>query len=341
MKAMILAAGLGTRLRPLTYTVPKPMLPLAGRPCMEHIIRLLKKHGVNDVMVNVHYLPEQIMEYFKNGSKFGMNIEYSLEKELLGTAGGLKKVQDFFKDSPILIISGDGLTDINLREFYHFHKKKGTIASLALKKVGDPQQYGVVKLRNNQCIEIFQEKPRPEEAISNLANTGIYLFQPDIFDHIPQNTFYDFGKQVFPELIGKNIPLAGFEMNGYWCDIGDLEIYREAHYDILMGLVDVEIPGEKIGKNIWVGEEVSIHPETTIVGPVVIGNNCVINKGTKIYGPAAIGSGAVLKEEVLIKRSVLWDKVVVEKRNYLMDSIVGKGAIIEKGRYLDKDIVSS
>lgn len=340
MKAMILAAGLGTRLRPLTNIIPKPMLPLAGRPCMEYTIRLLKKYGVTDIMVNIHYLPEKITDYFGSGLDFGVNINYSLEKELLGTAGGLKKVQNFFQSSPVLIISGDGLTDINLSDFFEFHKKSKAIATLALKKVGDPQQYGVVKLKENAEIAVFQEKPKREEAISNFANTGIYLFQPEIFDHIPQNTFYDFGKQVFPELLEKGIPLAGFLMEGYWCDIGDLDIYREAHYDLLMGLVEAEIPGKKGGKNTWVGKEVNIHPDVTLAGPLFIGNHCVIKKGAKIYGPAAIGNGSILQEGAFIKRSILWDGVVVGNHSYLVDSILGRGIKVENEECLEKTILT-
>ena len=260
LKAMILAAGLGTRLRPLTNTVSKPMVNMAGRPCMEHAVRLLAKHGVRDIMVNLHYKPEYIQEHFKTGIELGVDIHYSYEKVLMGTAGGLKRVQAFFGDEPVLIISGDALTDLNLAEFYRFHKENGGIATLALKRVADPTQYGVV-VRDRNRISLFQEKPIRDEAISNLANTGIYLFKPEIFNHIPADTFYDFGKQVFPELLAKGETICGYVMHEYWCDVGDLGVYKEAHYDMLTGFVNVNLPG-KCYHNVWLGNRVSVHPDS-------------------------------------------------------------------------------
>ena len=337
MKAMILAAGLGTRLRPLTNVISKPMVQLAGRPCMEYAIRLLKKHGVEDIMVNLHYYPEVIQEYFKEGTDFGVNISYSYEKELLGTAGGLKKVEDFFSGDTVLIISGDGLTDINITDFYNFHKEQGCIASLALKKVEDPEQYGVVKLKGS-TIEVFQEKPKKEEAISHLANTGIYLFEPEVFDYIPANSFYDFGKQLFPEFVEKKIIMSGYQMEGYWCDIGDLEVYREAHYDILLGMVDVEVPGKKLGGNIWIGDGIRVHPDSKIAGPVILGDYCVVEKGVQIYGPSVIGKNTVLTRGAVVKRSILWDDVSVGEGISLTDVIVGRGVQLVK-EYIEEKVI--
>ncbi len=337
MKAMILAAGLGTRLRPLTNVISKPMVQLAGRPCMEYAVRLLKKHGIEDIMVNLHYYPEVIQEYFKDGAQFGVNINYSYEKELLGTAGGLKKVQDFFAGSPVLIVSGDALTDINIREFYNFHKEQGCISTLALKKVENPEQYGVVKLKGPN-IEVFQEKPKIEEAISRLANTGIYLFEPEVFDYIPADSFYDFGKQLFPEFVKKSIPMAGYPMEGYWCDIGDLSVYREAHYDILMGMVDVTVPGKKLGENLWIGEGINLHPDCKIAGPVVFQDHCVVEKDVQIYGPAVIGKNTVLKSGVVVKRSIIWDDVMVGEGISLTNAIVGQGVHLVS-EYVEEKVI--
>jgi len=178
---------------------------------MEHAVRLLKTHGFDDIIVNLHYMPEKIKGYFGDGSDFGVKITYSYEEQLLGTAGGLKKVEDFFAEEPVLIVSGDALTDINLTEFYEHHKEQGGIATLALKQVTDPSQYGVV-VREGERIKSFQEKPKKEEAISTLANTGIYLFAPEIFDHIPAESFYDFGKQVFQELLEKGEKMVGYNI---------------------------------------------------------------------------------------------------------------------------------
>lgn len=336
---MILAAGLGARLRPLTNTVPKPMVNMAGRPCMEHAVRLLAKYGVQDIMMNLHYKPEYIQEHFKTGSELGVNIHYSYEKELMGTAGGFKRVQAFFADEPVLIISGDALTDLNLAEFRRFHQENNGIATLALKRVADPTQYGVVVLDENR-IRLFQEKPTREEAISNLANTGIYLFEPEIFNHIPADTFYDFGKQVFPELLAKGETISGYVMQEYWCDVGDLGVYRESHYDMLTGFVHVELPG-KCYHNIWLGDRVSAHPTSVITGPVLIGNNCTIMAGAKIYGPTVLGDHCVVGKNAVIKRGILWDHVEVEEGVELVDCIVAPDCVIPSNLMLNNQVLEN
>ncbi|MDO9573354.1 MAG: NDP-sugar synthase [Candidatus Contubernalis sp.] len=336
---MILAAGLGTRLRPLTNVVSKPMVQLAGRPCLEHTVRLLKKYGVKEIMVNAHYLPEQIYEHFGDGTSFGVHMNYSYEKELMGTAGGLKKVAEFFEDETVLIISGDGLTDINIRDFYRFHKEKGCIATLGLKEVDNPEQYGVVQLNEDLTINTFQEKPKLEEAVSNLANTGIYLFEPEVFEYIPKDTFYDFGKQLFPEFVENRIKMAGYQTEGYWCDIGDLAVYREAHFDILMGRVKVDIPGKKLGDNIWIGNGTQLHPESRIQGPVVLRDNCIIEKDVQIYGPAVVGKNTVVKQGAVIKRSILWDDVCVGEGLTLTDTIVAQGVNLSNRQFNSDSVV--
>ncbi len=341
MKAMILAAGLGTRLKPLTNTVSKPMVPMVGRPCMEHIIFLLKKHGITDIIANIHYLPEQIKYHFQDGRDWGVNMHYSLEEDLLGTAGGLKKVQNFFGQEPVLVISGDALTDINLAEFYKFHKARGGLATLALKKVSDPTQYGVVIKNNDHSIKAFQEKPQKEEAISNLANTGIYLFKPEIFNYIPAETFFDYAKDVFPKLLENNITMMGYETKDYWCDVGNLDIYREAHYDMLMGVVKVDIPAKNYNGCTHVGENTRVHPDTVIKGPVYIGDDCIIEKGARLFGPVSIGPESVIKAGATVKRSVLWNAVEVGENSFLSDAIIGAGCTVPAEEYLEKDIWES
>ena len=338
MKAMILAAGLGTRLRPLTNVVSKPMVRMAGRPCMEHAVRLLKKHGVTEIVVNLHYKPELIREHFGNGEAFGVHIEYSYEKELMGTAGGFKRVEAFFGEEPALIVSGDALTDIDLGKFLRFHKENKAIATLALKRVADPTQYGVV-VREKERIVRFQEKPKREEAISNLANTGIYLFEPDIFGFIPEGTFYDFGKQLFPELLKKDEKMCGYVMREYWCDVGDLNVYREAHYDMLTGVVAVELPGKRFEGNIWLGERVTVHPDAVLVGPVLVGNNCTLREGSRVYGPSILGDNTVVGKNAEIKRSILWNQVVVEDEAELADSVVADDCVIPGGILLKNEVL--
>ncbi|WP_246452004.1 sugar phosphate nucleotidyltransferase [Alkalicella caledoniensis] len=320
---MILAAGLGTRLRPLTDEVSKPMVQLGGRPCIEHTVRLLRKHGIKEIMINLYYKPELIMNHFGDGEHFGIKIHYSVEKELMGTAGGLKKVQQFFGDDPILIISGDALTDLNLTDFYDFHKKKGGLASLALKNVQDPREFGVVQISQDDRITQFQEKPKDVTPISTKANTGIYIFEPDIFSFIPSNTFYDFGKQVFPDLLMKGQSMFGYETQAYWCDIGNIDVYKDVQFDILAGIVKVDIPGKKFENCIWLGRNIDIDPDTKIIGPVFIGEKSVIEKGAKIYGPTVIGNNSFVGSNSVIKRSILLEGARVGNDALIADSILG------------------
>lgn len=340
MKAMILAAGLGTRLRPLTNSVSKPMVPMAGRPCMEHTVRLLQKAGFKDIVVNLHYLPEQVQEFFGDGSRFGVRMTYSYEKELLGTAGGFKRVEEFFGGETALVISGDALTDIDLTRFLAFHRECGGLATLALKRVSDPTQYGVVVLEKNR-VSRFQEKPKKEEAISNLANTGIYLFEPGIFRLIPADTFFDFARDVFPLLLERGDGLHGYATDGYWCDVGSLDVYRQANYDILAGAVNVEPTGRRRAGDLWLGENVSIHQGAEIIGPVVLGNNCVVSAGAQILGPAVLGDNVVVGEGAVIKRGILWDNVKVGKGAGIVDTVLASGCRVPAGLVLHREALDS
>ncbi|MFZ3171861.1 MAG: nucleotidyltransferase family protein [Carboxydocellales bacterium] len=236
MKGMIMAAGVGTRLYPLTKDIPKPMVPIAGRPLMEHIVHLLRKHGITQLVANLHYLPDEIQNYFKDGSEFGVNLKYTLEPELLGTAGGVKNNRDFL-DETFVIVSGDALTDINLGAFMRFHKTKGAIATIALKPMEEVERFGVVITNPEGRIINFQEKPQKEEALSNLVNTGIYIFEPEIFNYIPNGEFYDFGKDLFPKLALEGASFCGYITEDYWCDVGNLEAYSQAQNDSELGKV--------------------------------------------------------------------------------------------------------
>lgn len=236
MKAMIMAAGVGTRLHPLTKDIPKPMVPIAGRPLMEHIVYLLRSHGFTDLVANLHYLPEKIQNYFGDGLRFGVKLKCSYEPELMGTAGGVKNNQEFL-DATFVVVSGDALTDINLEAFLRFHKQKGAMASIALKPMEEVERFGVVIIDSEGRITSFQEKPKKEEALSNLVNTGIYIFEPEIFDYIPTGEVYDFGKHLFPRLAAERAPFYGYVTEDYWCDVGNLEAYSKAQKDVEQGKV--------------------------------------------------------------------------------------------------------
>ncbi len=323
-KAMVLAAGLGTRLRPLTDLISKPMAPIVNRPVMEHIINLLAEHDFKDIVCNLHYFPDEIKNYFGDGSKWGVNITYSYEEELLGTAGGVKKVEDFFGKETFLVISGDALTDINLSAAYEYHKKKKSVGTLVLTAVEDTSQYGVVILDDNNRIKGFQEKPLSGEAKSNLANSGIYFFETEVFKFMPPaGNFYDFGKNLFPELLEKNITYYGYKHDDYWNDVGSLDEYQQGNFDALEGKVRVRIPGKKINEGVWIGENCRIQENVTIIPPVCIGDNCKIEKGARLYGPIILGDNTTVDERAILYRGIKWGSGYIGKDTSLIGAIIG------------------
>ncbi len=342
-KAMVLAAGLGTRLRPLTDLISKPMAPIANRPVMEHIIKLLAKHGFRDIVCNLHYFPDEIKNHFGDGSKWGVNIVYSFEEKLLGTAGGVRKVEDFFQGQAFLVISGDALTDIDLSNAYDFHKEKKGIATLVLTEVEDTTQFGVVILDENKRIKGFQEKPLSGEARSNLANSGIYFFEPDIFKYMPpKGQFYDFGKNLFPDLLEKDIPYYGYKHNRYWNDVGSLDEYQQGNFDSLEGKVKVDIPGKMIKNDVWIGRNCKIEEEVIIIPPVCIGDNCTIKKGAKLYGPKILGNNTTVDERAILYRGIKWGSGYVGKDASLIGAIIGYAAEIkDKASVLEKAVIGS
>ena len=342
-KAMVLAAGLGTRLRPLTDLISKPMAPIVNRPVMEHIIKLLAKHGFRDIVCNLHYFPDEIKNHFGDGSKWGVNIVYSFEEELMGTAGGVKKVEDFFQGQAFLVISGDALTDIDLSDAYDFHKEKKGIATLILTEVEDTTQFGVVILDENKRIKGFQEKPLSGEAKSNLANSGIYFFEPDIFKYMPpKGQFYDFGKNLFPDLLEKDIPYYGYKHNRYWNDVGGLDEYQLGNFDSLEGKVKVDIPGKMIKNDVWIGRNCKIEEDVIIIPPVCIGDNCTIKKGAKLYGPIILGNNTTVDERAILYRGIKWGSGYVGKDASLIGAIIGYAAEIkDKASVLEKAVIGS
>ncbi|MBM3710209.1 MAG: nucleotidyltransferase, partial [Actinobacteria bacterium] len=338
-KAMVLAAGLGTRLRPLTDLISKPMAPIVNKPVMEHIIELLVKHNFKDVVCNLHWYPEAIKDYFGDGSRWGLSISYSYEEFLMGTAGGVKNVEGFFEGKTFLIISGDALTDIDLTEIFNYHKRRGGIATLVLTEVDDPSQYGVVILDKEDKITGFQEKPLAGEEKSNLANSGIYVFESDIFNYIPEKTFYDFGKNVFPDLLLKQIHYYGIKHNQYWNDVGGLEEYQRGNFDALEGKVRVNIPGKQIREGVWVGKNCRIQEEVVIIPPVCIGNNCTIKKGAKLFGPIILGDNTVVDERAVLYRGIKWGSGYIGKDASLIGAIIGYNAKIkDKASVLEKAV---
>ncbi len=306
MKAVIMAGGKGTRLRPLTCNKPKPMVPIVNRPMMEHIIYLLKKHDFEEVWITLFYLPELIQNYFGDGSEFGMKINYSLEESPLGTAGSVKQIINNLNDT-FLVISGDALTDINLEEAIKFHKEKMAKATIVLTKVSNPLEYGVVIADRKGEVKRFLEKPGWGEVFSDTVNTGIYILEPEIFDLFEPGKEFDFSKNLFPTLMDKGKLISGYVADGYWSDIGNLEQYRQAHYDVLTGKVKVSIPGREVKPGVWLGESVEIDPKARVEGPILLGDYCRVKADAQVEKFTVVGNYGIINEGTSIKRGLIWN----------------------------------
>jgi NDP-sugar pyrophosphorylase family protein len=338
MKAMILAAGLGTRLRPLTEEISKPMVPIVNRPVMEHIIDLLSLHGFKEVYANLHYHPDVITTHFGNGERWGISLTYSYEKELLGTAGGVKKLEKELGGDSFLVISGDALTDIDLTKLVAFHKEHGCIATIVVTPVDDPSKYGVVIMEEGGRITGFQEKPSRQEAKSLVANSGIYVFEPEVLGMMPDG-FYDFGSQLFPRFLEEGIGFYGYQHGDYWNDVGSLEEYKAGNFDALTGKVKVRIPGVRIGDDVWIGDGTIIEEEVMMVGPLCIGSHCQVKSGARLFGPLVIGDRTIIDEGAVLYRGIKWGDGYVGKDAHLMDTIVGWETEIGDGAAVLADTV--
>lgn len=315
MKAMVLAAGLGTRLRPITRAIPKPMVPVLNRPVMDHIVRLLARQGITDVIANLYWFPDTIQDHFGDGSRFGVNLSYSHEDALYGTAGGVRLAADFF-DGPFVVISGDALTDIDLRAMRAFHESHDGIATIATKAVDDTSGFGVVIADAESRIQGFQEKPDPQEALSDLANCGIYIFDPEIFDHFPgpgesgladpgdPDGFADWAVDVFPALLDAGVPFYAHRFDSYWNDIGTIAELIQGNFDGLEGAVELEIAEPLSRPGVWAGQCEGLDG-TRIEGPVVIGDGCRFGEGVELIGPAVIGSDCELGDRSGVRETVL------------------------------------
>ncbi len=305
MKAVIMAGGKGSRLRPLTCNLPKPMVPLLDRPCMEYMIDLLKMHDFKDIAVTVQYLPQIIMNHFGDGSDFGIHLRVFEEAVPLGTAGSVKNCEEFL-DETFLVISGDGLTDFNLTEIIRFHKDKQAMATIVMTKVDAPLEYGVVMTENDGRITHFLEKPSWSEVFTDTVNTGIYVLEPEVLSLFEKGQEFDFSKDLFPVMLERQMPIYGYVDHGYWSDIGSLQQYRQTQFDMLMGLVDVRIRGKELLPRVWVGQDAHVAPGALIKGPSFLGENVTVETGA-ILGPyAVIGSYSHVDAGVSMERSVIW-----------------------------------
>ena len=320
---MILAAGVGSRLDPLTRNLPKPLVPIVNKPVMEHIVEMLARNGFKDIMVNLHYLGEQIEGYFGNGKKWGVNISYSPEDQLWGDAGSVKRCQDFFDEDTFVVVGGDDLADMDLKRLVRFHQDKKAMATIALSLVDDPSEYGIALLNDRGRITRFLEKPKGEVIFSNSANTGVYVFDRQVLEMIPKGTPYGFGNHLFPMLLEQRARFFGYLTSSYWKDVGSLKQYQEAHRDALNGRLECRIPVPETRKYVWMGANVEIDPSAEIGYPVVIGNNCRIEKGARLLEYSVLGDNCVLEKGSVVKQSVLWEGACVMWNTVLERCVVG------------------
>jgi len=322
MKAMILAAGKGTRVRPITLATPKPMIPLINKPVLESIIELLQSHGIDDIVINTSHLAPSIEDYFRDGRRWDVSLSYSFEgfiengqiqSQAIGSAGGMRKVQDFsgFFDDTFMVLCGDALIDLDISSAIRQHREKGALATIVMQDVPADQvgKYGVVQTDAEGRILQFQEKPRPEEAVSSTVNTGIYIFEPEIFEHIPAGVEYDIGSQLFPDLVAKQLPFYGVSLPFQWLDIGSITDYWHATRSLLKGRFQgYELPGREIQSGVRMGSNISMNPAAVAIhGPVYIGSGCRIGDGAVIDGPAVIGANSVIEPGARINECILGD----------------------------------
>jgi mannose-1-phosphate guanylyltransferase/phosphomannomutase len=326
MKAVVMAGGEGTRLRPLTSNQPKPMVSIVGKPCMEHILELLREHGLVDVVVTVAFLPQAIRSYFGDGSTLGLNIEYSVEESPLGTAGSVRLARDRL-DETFLVISGDALCDIDLSALVEFHQDKGAAVTIGLKSVDNPLEFGIVVTDDDGRVERFLEKPSWGQVFSDTINTGIYVVEPEVRRHVPTDRPYDFSKELFPLLLEMGRPMYGYVCDGYWQDIGNLDQYRQANFDALDEKVRLNVPGLRLRGDVWIGEGVEIDDVEGVQGPAFIGDYCRIDPDATIAAYTVVGTGVTLRERARVSRSV------IDAGTYVGRSSVVEGAIL--GRNCD------
>jgi len=351
MKAMILAAGKGTRVQPITHVIPKPMIPILQKPVMEFLLELLKEHGFTEVMVNVSHLAEEIENYFRDGQRFGVEIAYSFEGRIedgeligdaLGSAGGLKKIQDFqkFFDDTFVVLCGDALIDLDLSEAVKRHKEKGALASLITKRVSKDQvsSYGVVVTDEEDRVKAFQEKPSIDNALGDTINTGIYLFEPEIFDYIPSGKAFDIGSDLFPKLVEEGAPFFALPMDFEWVDIGKVPDYWRAIRNVLKGDVrQVEIPGKEVRPGIYTGLNVAANwDKINVKGPIYVGGMTRIEDGVTIIGPSMIGPSCCICEGATIDNSIIFDYSLIGPGVQLVEKLVfGRYCVGKEGDHFD------
>ena len=339
MKAVVMAGGAGSRLRPLTVGRPKPMLPLVNQVVLGHILELLRNHGITEVVVTLSYMASMIEDYFGDGSSMGVRIRYSIEESPLGTAGSVANARQYLDDT-FLVISGDAVTNFNLEEIIAFHKEKKAMATIVLYHVPEPLDYGVIVTDADGRVTRFLEKPSWSEVTSDTVNTGVYVLEPEVLDLIPAGQSFDWSSEVFPQMLEKGLPVYGCIAPGYWCDIGNISEYRRATAEALAGQVfDNKTFGTHIGGDIWVGENVDIAPDAQLYGPIYLGNEVQIKAGVMVRGPSVVRDYTIVDNRAQIDRSIIWRNCYIGESAEIRGAIVGRQCSIKAKSSLFEGVV--
>ena len=339
MRAVVMAGGEGTRLRPMTANQPKPLLPVANRPIMEHVLRLLRRHGFDETVVTVQFLASLVRTYFGDGDELGMHLSYATEESPLGTAGSVKNAEDALRDAPFLVISGDALTDIDLGAVVAAHRSRGALVTVCLTRVPDPLEFGIVETADDGRIERFLEKPTWGQVFTDTVNTGIYVMEPEVFRHVPAGEPADWSGDVFPALVAAGAPVFGYVAEGYWEDVGTHESYLRAQADVMHRRVDVDIDGFEVAPSVWVGEGAEIDPDAQVTGPACIGRYAKVEAGARVGELTVLGNNVVVKGGAVLERAVVHDNVFVGPQAVLRGCVIGKNTDVMRGARIEEAAV--
>ena len=340
-----MAGGEGTRLRPMTANQPKPLLPVVNQPIMGHVLRLLRRHGVTETVVTLQFLASLVRNYFGDGDEFGMTLSYATEETPLGTAGSVKNAEAALKDEPFIVISGDALTDIDLTDMIEFHRRNNALVTIALKRVADPVEFGIIIADEEGRIERFLEKPTWGQVFSDTVNTGVYIMEPEVLDHVATGTSVDWSNDVFPKLLADGAPLYGYVTEAYWEDVGNHESYLRVQADVLNRLVDVEIDGFEVSAGVWIAEGADVDPDAVLRGPLYVGDYAKVEAGAELREYTVLGSNVVVKAGAFLHRAVLHDNVFCGPATHLRGAVIGKntdlmrGARVEEGAIIGDECV--
>ncbi|MEV6982096.1 mannose-1-phosphate guanyltransferase [Sphaerisporangium sp. NPDC051017] len=339
MKAVVMAGGEGTRLRPMTANQPKPLLPVVNRPIMEHVLRLLKRHGFTETVVTVQFLAALVRNYFGDGDELGMSLHYATEEIPLGTAGSVKNAADKLRDERFLVISGDALTDVDLTDMIRFHEENGALVTIGLKRVPNPLEFGIIIVDEHGRVQRFLEKPTWGQVFSDTVNTGVYIMEPEVLDEVAPGTAVDWSGDVFPKLLARGAPLYGYVASGYWEDVGTHESYLKAQADALSGRVRLDADGFELSPGVWVAEGASVDPDAILKGPLYIGGYAKVEAGAELREYTVLGDNVVVKEGAFLHRAVVHDNVYIGPSAHLRGCVIGKNTDIMTGARIEENAV--